>query len=68
MWWWIGCPPDAVDPNEWKDFFEDVSDGKVTVVITVAVNNAELLDTLVQHKLMKQELKYPDFLMETKRL
>ena len=40
----------------------------MTVVITVAVNNAELLDTLVQHKLMKQELKYPDFLMETKRL
>ena len=62
-----GCPPDAVDPDEWKDFFEDVSDGKVTVV-TVAINNAELLDTLVQHKLMKQELKYPDFLMETKKL
>ena len=62
-----GCPPDAVDPDEWKDFFQDVTEGKVTVV-TVAINNANLIDALIEHKILKQQVKHEKFVLETKKL
>lgn len=42
-------PGDAVDPDEWKDFFDQFSEKGVTLV-TVALNNEELLNKLVQRR------------------
>ncbi|KAL7535279.1 hypothetical protein ACHAXR_006394 [Thalassiosira sp. AJA248-18] len=42
-------PGDAVDPDEWRDFFDQFSNKGVTLC-TVALNNEELLKKLVQRR------------------
>jgi len=42
-------PPDAVDPDEWRDFFDRYSEKSVTLC-TVALNNESLLKKLVQRR------------------
>ncbi|KAL9178347.1 hypothetical protein ACHAXT_001775 [Thalassiosira profunda] len=42
-------PPDALDPDEWRDFFDKFSVEGVTLV-TVALNNEPLLNKLVQRR------------------
>ena len=49
-------PPDAYDPNVWKDFFETFSEKQVTVV-TVALNNEELLNALVMRRIFRNKLR-----------
>eukprot|EP00814_Leptocylindrus_danicus_P000784 CAMPEP_0116013916 /NCGR_PEP_ID=MMETSP0321-20121206/5992_1 /TAXON_ID=163516 /ORGANISM="Leptocylindrus danicus var. danicus, Strain B650" /LENGTH=992 /DNA_ID=CAMNT_0003483519 /DNA_START=31 /DNA_END=3010 /DNA_ORIENTATION=+ len=56
-----GCPPDALDPDEWKDFFTEVSESKVTMV-TIAVDNAPLLKALVAHRKLRRKLQQPEYL------
>ena len=55
-----GAPSDAFDPQEWKSFFEDVSDGRVTVV-TIAIDNAPLLRTLIQHRILRETIARGNF-------
>ena len=43
-------PPDAHDPNEWKNFFEKTFDGVHVTCCTVAVHNNKLVKTLVQRR------------------
>lgn len=50
-------PPDAVDPDEWKDFFEKFADKGVTL-ITVALDNEQLLKKLVQRRMEIKKLKH----------
>jgi hypothetical protein len=49
-------PPDAYDPDVWKDFFETFSEKQVTVV-TVALNNEELLNALVMRRVFRNKLR-----------
>ena len=49
-------PPDAYDPDVWKDFFETFSEKQVTVV-TVALNNEELLNALVMRRIFRNKLR-----------
>ena len=42
-------PPEVLDPDEWRDFFEVFTEKQVTL-ITVALNNEELLAKLVQRR------------------
>lgn len=49
-------PPDALDPGEWRDFFEALADGSVTLC-TVALDNERLVDKLVQRRRDMQVLK-----------
>ena len=48
-------PLDAVDPDEWKTFFEQF--GKVEFV-TVALNNSELLAALAKRRVLLQKASY----------
>jgi hypothetical protein len=50
-------PPDAVDPDEWKDFFEKFADKGVTLV-TVALDNEALINKLVQRRMEIKKLKH----------
>lgn len=44
-------PPDAVDPDEWRDHFDQfASEGGGVTLVTVALNNEELLGKLVQRR------------------
>jgi hypothetical protein len=49
-------PPDAYDPDMWRDFFEQFADKQVTVV-TVALNNRQLLDKLIVRRILCNELR-----------
>ena len=49
-------PEDAIDPEEWKLFFEQVSGGHVTVC-TIAVENDLLLKTLVECRNVMNRIK-----------
>jgi len=49
-------PPDSIDPHEWKDFFEKITGGHVTVC-TVAVDNDLLLRTLVERRSILEYLR-----------
>lgn len=46
---------------EWKDFFTDVSESKVTMV-TIALDNAPLLKALVAHRKVRRKLQRPEML------
>ena len=48
-------PPDALDPDEWRNFFETYAEKQVTLV-TVALNNEQLLAKLVQRRKEIKEL------------
>mmetsp|Transcript_2051 Transcript_2051/g.3256 ORF Transcript_2051/g.3256 Transcript_2051/m.3256 type:complete len:974 (-) Transcript_2051:276-3197(-) len=51
------CPPDAMDPEEWRAFFSRVSGDNVTCV-TISIDNGDLVNCLVQHRLEKRRLRY----------
>jgi len=49
-------PKNAIDPEEWKEFFETVTGGHVTIC-TVGVDNDLLLATLIQRRLTIDKIK-----------
>ena len=49
-------PPDAVDPDEWRDFFDKFSDKGVTLC-TVALDNEPLLKKLLERRMEIKKLK-----------
>ena len=49
-------PPDAVDPDEWRDYFDVYSDKGVTAV-TVALDNEVLLKKLLKRRMDVNALK-----------
>ena len=58
-------PPDATDPEEWRQFFNQYAceqEGKGVVLVTIALNNAELIQALVERrrKLMALSKLLPD--------
>lgn len=50
-------PPDATDPEEWKNFFSSTF-GADVVYVCVALDNEELVKALVEHKVVVQKLRY----------
>jgi hypothetical protein len=49
-------PPDAYDPEEWRDFFSQFAEKQVTCV-TVALNNDQLLRKLLTRRVFRRNLK-----------
>lgn len=51
-------PPDAIDPDEWRDFFNQFADkgGGVTAV-TIALNNEELVRKLILRRVHRNNLR-----------
>jgi hypothetical protein len=50
-------PPDALDPQEWRRFFNHYAvQGKGVVMVTVAIDNAELLNLLIKRRQALQTL------------
>eukprot|EP01082_Thalassiosira_pseudonana_P015471 g13944.t1.1.5e17418c g13944 g13944.t1 contig9:789813-792639(-) len=49
-------PPTALDPEEWRDFFDQYSDKQVTLC-TIALNNERLLSKLVQRRQIIKTLR-----------
>eukprot|EP00588_Corethron_pennatum_P003274 CAMPEP_0194286204 /NCGR_PEP_ID=MMETSP0169-20130528/32030_1 /TAXON_ID=218684 /ORGANISM="Corethron pennatum, Strain L29A3" /LENGTH=913 /DNA_ID=CAMNT_0039032569 /DNA_START=103 /DNA_END=2841 /DNA_ORIENTATION=+ len=49
-------PPDAIDPQEWKIFFQTFAD-KGVACVTIALNNAELLNALLQRRIALKQLQ-----------
>lgn len=51
-------PPDAINPDEWRDFFGQFADngGGVTAV-TVALNNEELVQKLIYRRVHRNNLR-----------
>lgn len=49
-------PPDAFDPDEWRDFFSQFALKQVTTV-TIALNNEKLLRKLIQRRRHRNNLK-----------
>uniref|UniRef100_A0A7S4VQZ8 CSC1/OSCA1-like cytosolic domain-containing protein n=1 Tax=Ditylum brightwellii TaxID=49249 RepID=A0A7S4VQZ8_9STRA len=50
-------PPDATDPDVWRDFFEQFSEKGVTVV-TIALNNEALVRSLAFRRHFRNNLRY----------
>jgi hypothetical protein len=50
-------PRDALDPDEWRDFFEQFTpdDDQVTAV-TIALNNEEMVRRLIKCRILQQKL------------
>ena len=51
-------PPDAKDPQEWKDFFESHYDDVDVTCCTVGLNNAPLLQALVTRRELLQRIRF----------
>ena len=49
-------PPDALDPDEWCDFFSQFADSQVTVV-TIALNNEQLVQRLINRRVFRDQLR-----------
>lgn len=49
-------PPDAYDPDEWRDFFAQFAEKQVTVV-TVGLNNESLLNLLLARRVHRHNLR-----------
>lgn len=49
-------PPDATDPDEWRDFFSQFATKQVTAV-TIALNNEKLLRKLIERRRHLNNLK-----------
>lgn len=49
-------PADALDPEEWRDFFEQFSEKQVTVV-TIHLNNEEMLKKLYMRRVHRDNLR-----------
>jgi hypothetical protein len=51
-------PPDAVDPDQWRDFFNQfATDGDQVTVVTVALNNEKLVQKLVIRRIFLNQLR-----------
>jgi len=48
-------PADAIDPDEWKDYFQQFGD---VAFVTVALNNSELLNALTRRRVLLQKAFY----------
>ena len=53
--WVKNPPPDANDPDEWKNFFKQFAEKQVSCC-TVALNNQELMRALTRRKVLKYDL------------
>ena len=49
-------PPDAVDPEEWRQFFDQFAASQVTVV-TVALDNEDLVRRMVDRRVFQNQLR-----------
>jgi hypothetical protein len=49
-------PPDAVDPEEWRQFFDQFAESQVTVV-TVALDNEDLVRRMVSRRVFQNQLR-----------
>jgi hypothetical protein len=49
-------PKEALDPDEWRDFFAQFTDRQVTVV-TIALNNAKLVRKLIIRRVHRNNLR-----------
>jgi hypothetical protein len=49
-------PPDALDPDEWRSWFEQFAEKQVTCV-TIALDNHELVRRLVSRRIFRNQLK-----------
>jgi hypothetical protein len=49
-------PPDAIDPDLWRDFFSQFAEKQVTVV-TVALNNETMVGKLIKRRIFRNQLK-----------
>uniref|UniRef100_A0A7S2UQW1 CSC1/OSCA1-like cytosolic domain-containing protein n=1 Tax=Attheya septentrionalis TaxID=420275 RepID=A0A7S2UQW1_9STRA len=50
-------PPDAVDPDEWKEFFSQIDGGEV-VYCTVALDNEDLIKALAKRRVLLLKLRH----------
>lgn len=50
-------PPDAVDPDEWRDFFSVYDDGQGITLVTIILNNTSLLRALRARRYFRKELQ-----------
>ena len=52
-------PPDAKDPDEWRDFFERYADseGDQVTIVTVALDNEDLINVLATRRVYKNYLR-----------
>lgn len=54
----INSPPkDAIDPDEWRDFFSTFDDGKGVTLVTIMLNNTPLLRALKARRYFRKELQ-----------
>ena len=51
------APEDALDPEEWRQFFTEASGGGHVTAVTVSIDNGKLVNKLVQHRLTMTKLK-----------
>ena len=49
-------PPDAFDPDKWRDYFERYAENQVTCV-TVAINNETMLRKLIARRIHRNNLR-----------
>lgn len=63
--WVSNPPPDAYDPDEWRDFFEQYAESKERGIsgVTVLISNELFLKQLLIQRLLRKELQkwLPDF-------
>jgi hypothetical protein len=52
-------PRDALDPDEWREFFEQFTpdDDHAVTVVTVALNNEELVGKLIKRRVLQRKLR-----------
>jgi len=54
----VNPPPDAKDPDEWRDFFEKYTeDGDQVTAVTVALNNEDLINVLASRRVYENYLR-----------
>jgi len=53
----LNPPKDAYDPDKWRDFFSNYEAGKGVTLVTVLLNNAELLKALKIRRYFRNELQ-----------
>ena len=52
------APPDVINPDVWKEYFERLTDGEHVTVVTLSLNNGPLVKALVKHRLLKKKLRH----------
>lgn len=49
-------PPDALDPKDWRKYFDEQFDGAQATVVTVVVNNDLLVQALIKRRIILQKI------------